>query len=118
MTPLPGVTPLKPGSATLPFFGIQPEILDPQTGHVITERECKGVLVLKTPWPSMARTVHNNHQRYLSAYMRPYPGYYFTGDECYRDQDGYYWIIGRVDGTSLPPCPRSTRLTCHSAQMC
>jgi acetyl-CoA synthetase len=97
LTPLPGVTPLKPGSATLPFFGIQPEILDPQTGHVITERECKGVLVLKTPWPSMARTVYNNHQRYLSAYMRPYPGYYFTGDECYRDQDGYYWIIGRVD---------------------
>ncbi len=53
----------------------------------------------------MARTVYNNHQRYLSAYMRPYPGYYFTGDECYRDQDGYYWIIGRVDGTLHVSCP-------------
>jgi len=100
VTPLPGVTPMKPGSATKPFFGIELELLDPQNGTVIPEesgKEQSGVLCVKQPWPSLTRTVHNNHERYMNTYLRPYPGYYFTGDGCTRDADGYYWITGRVD---------------------
>ncbi|KDE09541.1 acetyl-coenzyme A synthetase [Microbotryum lychnidis-dioicae p1A1 Lamole] len=97
ITPLPGATKTKPGSATLPFFGIKPVLLDPTTGKVITGNEKEGVLAVAQPWPSIARTVYGDHQRYLETYLKPYPGYYFTGDGAGRDHDGYYWIRGRVD---------------------
>ena len=97
MTPLPGATKLKPGCATLPFFGIQPAILDKETGNEIDDIEADGILVLKRPWPGMARTVFGDHQRYLQTYMHVYRGYYFTGDGAKRDKDGFYWITGRVD---------------------
>jgi len=96
LTSLPGATPMKPGSATLPFFGIDFEVLDKE-GNVRTGNSVDGVLCVKNPWPGMARTIFGNHERYLNVYMRPYPGYYFTGDGCYRDKDGYYWVTGRVD---------------------
>jgi acetyl-CoA synthetase len=95
ITPLPGVTALKPGSATLPFFGVQPEILD-STGTVLTG-EASGLLVIAKPWPGQARSVYGDHQRFVDVYFKPYPGYYFTGDGVRRDKDGYYWITGRVD---------------------
>ena len=100
VTPLPGCTPLKPGSATLPFFGVDLALLDPQSGKelpFVKGEESHGVLCVKQPWPSITRTVHNNHERYMNTYLRPYPGYYFTGDGCTRDGDGYFWITGRVD---------------------
>ncbi|KAI7855293.1 acyl-activating enzyme [Circinella umbellata] len=99
ISPLPGVTPTKAGSATLPFFGIKPVILDPTTGQEmkITSDEDTGVLAITQPWPSMARTIHNNHSRFLDTYLKPYPGHYFCGDGASRDSDGYYWIRGRVD---------------------
>lgn len=101
-SPLAEATETKPGSATLPFFGIEPCLLDPTTGQVI-EGPGSGVLVLKRPWPSMARTIYGDHKRYLENYFKPYPGYYFTGDGARRDSDGYYWIKGRVDGQSPVP---------------
>mmetsp|Transcript_11965 Transcript_11965/g.30504 ORF Transcript_11965/g.30504 Transcript_11965/m.30504 type:complete len:292 (+) Transcript_11965:196-1071(+) len=100
VTPLPGCTPLKPGSATLPFFGIELEILDPHTGQVVPAKEGEeqhGVLCVKRPWPGITRTVYGNHERYMNTYLRPYKGFYFTGDGATRDKDGYYWITGRVD---------------------
>ncbi|ETO19396.1 acetyl-coenzyme a synthetase, partial [Reticulomyxa filosa] len=152
ITPLPGATDLKPGSVTLPFFGIEPALLNKETGEEIppqkgtwgdklingnkqssekdvqqkptekttdkttdkipdvtseknveksssssSEEEQDGILVIKRPWPGMARTVYGAHDRYLNTYMKPYPGYYFTGDGAKRDKDGYYWITGRVD---------------------
>ena len=97
ITPLSGVTPTKPGSASLPFFGIAPAIIDPVTGEELVGNDVEGVLALKQPWPSMARSVWNSHSRYMETYMHPYPGYYFTGDGAGRDSDGYYWIRGRVD---------------------
>ncbi len=97
LTPLPGATVLKPGSATRPFFGIEPIILDPQTGQEITTMEAEGVLCMKESWPSMMRGVYENPDRFLSAYFADYKGYYFSGDGCKRDADGYYWITGRVD---------------------
>jgi len=97
MTPQANITPLKPGSCTFPFYGIEPILLDPQTGQPIEGTSVHGVLAFKTPWPGMARTCFKNHDRYLSVYLQPYKGYYFTGDSAYRDQDGYYWITGRVD---------------------
>jgi len=96
LTPLPGATPTKPGSCTFPFFGIQVEVLTPE-GKILQGNGVEGVLVVSSPWPSIARTIFNNHQRYLSTYMTSYPGYYFTGDGVIRDKDGYYWISGRVD---------------------
>ncbi|PLW24613.1 hypothetical protein PCANC_13849 [Puccinia coronata f. sp. avenae] len=96
ITPLAGATETKPGSATLPFFGIEPCLLEPTTGEVV-EGPGSGVLALKRPWPSMARTIYGDHKRYLETYFKPYPGYYFTGDGAGRDSDGYYWIKGRVD---------------------
>jgi acetyl-CoA synthetase len=96
-TPLPGAIPTKPGSATVPFFGIDLAILDPHTGKELTGNDVEGVLAIRRPWPSMMRTIYGTHERFLNGYMRPYPGYYFTGDGCYRDKDGYYWIRGRVD---------------------
>ncbi|KAG1467948.1 hypothetical protein G6F56_004120 [Rhizopus delemar] len=97
VAPLPGATPTKPGSATLPFFGINPTILDATTGKVLEGSDVTGVLAISQPWPSMARTVYNNHNRFLDTYLNPYKGYYFTGDGASRDKDGYIWIRGRVD---------------------
>jgi acetyl-CoA synthetase len=97
LTSLPACTPTKPGAASLPFFGVQPMLLDKDNGSIVEGNSVQGVLVIKHPWPGMARTVFGNHERYLNVYMRPYGGYYFTGDGCVRDKDGYYWITGRVD---------------------
>ncbi len=97
ITPLPGAWGTKPGSATLPFFGIQPVILEPETGKEIPETEASGVLAIKHPWPGQMRTLYNAHQRFEETYFDMYKGYYFTGDGCRRDADGYYWITGRVD---------------------
>ncbi|KAI8335989.1 acetyl-coenzyme A synthetase [Choanephora cucurbitarum] len=97
VTPLPGATATKPGSATFPFFGINPVILDPVSGKVLEGNDVSGVLAISQPWPSIARSVYNNHHRYLDTYLKPYRGYYFTGDGARRDQDGYIFIEGRVD---------------------
>ena len=95
ITPLPGATALKPGSATRPFFGVKPELLDTE-GNVI-EGEGEGALVLSMSWPSQIRTVYKNHDRFEDTYFSAFPGKYFTSDGCKRDADGYYWITGRVD---------------------
>jgi len=95
ITPLPGATDLKPGSATLPFFGIQPKILD-NDGHEL-DGEAEGLLTISTPWPGQARSLYGDHQRFIDTYYKNYPGYYFTGDGARRDKEGYYWITGRVD---------------------
>ena len=97
ITPLPGATTTKPGSATLPFFGIQPVVLDPSSGEEMSDEECEGVLAIKDSWPGQMRTVFGDHDRFVSTYFNDYKGYYFTGDGCRRDKDGYYWITGRVD---------------------
>ena len=97
ITPLPGCTPLKPGSATFPFFGIKPVILDPQSGEELEGNGVSGVLAMKEPWPGQMRTVYGDHERFENTYFQQYKGYYFTGDGCRRDEDGYYWITGRVD---------------------
>ncbi|KAM9895738.1 hypothetical protein OXX79_007905 [Metschnikowia pulcherrima] len=97
IAPIAGVTPNKPGSASLPFFGIDACLIDPVSGQEITGNDVEGVLAIRNTWPSMARTVYNNHQKYMDTYLRPYPGYYFTGDGAARDHDGFYWIRGRVD---------------------
>jgi acetyl-CoA synthetase len=95
ITPLPGATALKPGSATHPFFGVIPQIVD-ATGKVL-EGACEGNLVIAQSWPGQMRTVFGDHERFLQTYFSAYPGKYFTGDGCRRDGDGYYWITGRVD---------------------
>ncbi|HUW74596.1 MAG TPA: acetate--CoA ligase [Methyloceanibacter sp.] len=95
ITPLPGATKLKPGSATLPFFGVQPAIVDAD-GNIL-EGEAAGNLVILDAWPGMMRTVYGDHQRFVETYFSTYKGKYFTGDGCRRDADGYYWITGRVD---------------------
>ena len=92
-----GITPTKPGSATLPFFGIEPAIIDPVSGEEIHGNDVEGVLAFKQSWPSMARTVFGSHKRYLDTYLNVYKGYYFTGDGAARDHEGFYWIRGRVD---------------------
>ncbi|MFS4436747.1 acetate--CoA ligase [Paracoccaceae bacterium GXU_MW_L88] len=97
ITPLPGAIPEKPGSATLPFFGVQPEVLEPESGKIIEETEAEGVLAIKDSWPGQMRTVWGDHQRFKDTYFQQYKGYYFSGDGCRRDEDGYYWITGRVD---------------------
>jgi acetyl-CoA synthetase len=96
ISPLPGATPLKPGSATLPFFGVEPVVLDDK-GNEVQGNGVSGLLAIKHPWPGMARTIQNDHNRFVDTYLRPFPGYYITGDGCRRDEDGYYWITGRVD---------------------
>ena len=105
----------------MPFFGIEPAILNPNTGEVCASNpfylllsfyffqelkgnNVEGVLVLKHPWPSIARTIYQDHKRYLETYMQPYPGYFYTGDGAARDEDGYIWIKGRVDGGLGFPC--------------
>ncbi len=95
ITPLPGATNLKPGSASKPFFGIQPAIVD-ENGKEL-EGECQGNLVMKHPWPGQMRSVYGDHKRFIETYFSQYPGMYFSGDGCKRDADGYYWITGRVD---------------------
>jgi acetyl-CoA synthetase len=96
ITPLPGATRLKAGSATFPFFGVQPVLLDDQ-GKEITGNPAAGNLCIKAPWPSMMRTVYGDHDRFIETYFKLYPGYYFSGDGARRDEEGYYWITGRVD---------------------
>lgn len=97
ITPLAGVTPTKPGSASLPFFGIDPAIIDPVSGAEISGNDVEGVLAFRQAWPSMARTVWGSHKRYMDTYLNVYKGYYFTGDGAGRDHEGFYWIRGRVD---------------------
>ena len=95
ITPMPFATPLKPGSASKPFFGIEPQVVS-ESGEVL-EGEASGILVLARSWPGQMRTLYNNHERFIEAYFLTYPGKYFTGDGVKRDSDGYYWITGRVD---------------------
>ncbi|KAF9922947.1 acetyl-CoA synthetase [Linnemannia zychae] len=97
ITPLPGAIATKPGSATFPFFGIDLAILDPVSGKEFVGNDVTGVLAVKRPWPSIARTIYGDHRRFLETYLKPYHGYYFTGDGASRDKDGYIWIRGRVD---------------------
>jgi len=96
ITPLPGATPCKPGSATLPFFGIEPVLVD-EAGKVLEGNGVAGNLCLAAPWPGQARSIWGDHARFVQTYFAAYPGLYFTGDGCRRDEDGYYWITGRVD---------------------
>ncbi len=96
ITPLPGATALKPGSATKPFFGVTPALVDTE-GNVIDDVEASGNLVITTSWPGQIRTVYGDHQRVIDTYYSTYKGFYFTGDGARRDADGYYWITGRVD---------------------
>ncbi len=97
ITPLPGAIPTKPGSATLPFFGVEPVILDAESGKELTGSPAEGVLAIKDSWPGQMRTVWGDHDRFEATYFQQYKGYYFSGDGCRRDEDGYYWITGRVD---------------------
>lgn len=95
ITPLPGAIDLKPGSATLPFFGVEPCLVDDQGNEL--EGEASGALCIKRPWPGMMRTVYGDHQRFVDTYFKMFPGKYFSGDGARRDADGYYWITGRID---------------------
>ncbi len=97
ITPLPGATETKPGSATVPFFGVKPAVLEPESGKLIEGNPAEGVLCIADSWPGQMRTVWGDHQRFMETYFQQYKGYYFTGDGCRRDEDGYYWITGRVD---------------------
>lgn len=105
ITGLSGTTPMKPGSASFPFFGIELAVLEPTVegspgGAAIKIKEgndVSGILAIKDHWPGMVRTVQGDHVRFMNTYLTPYPGFYFAGDGCYRDKDGYYWITGRVD---------------------
>jgi acetyl-CoA synthetase len=96
ITGLAGCTPMKPGSGSLPFFGVQPCVVD-EAGNELEGNGVTGRLCMKASWPGMMRTVYGDHQRFVQTYLTTYPGKYFTGDGCHRDQDGYYWITGRVD---------------------
>lgn len=119
ISPLPGATPLKPGSATRPFFGIQPALLDEQ-GHEL-EGEAEGNLVIKDSWPGQMRSIWGDPQRFIETYFSMYPGYYFAGDGARRDSDGYYWITGRVDdvlnvsGHRLGTAEVESALVAHTA---
>ena len=97
ITPLPGATPPKPGSATLPFFGVEPVVVDRRRHASSRATTCAATSASRRPWPGQARTLYGDHQRFRETYFSRYPGYYFTGDGCLRDEDGYYWITGRVD---------------------
>jgi acetyl-CoA synthetase len=96
ISPLPGAVPTKPGSATLPFFGVEPVLVDEQ-GRELESNGVRGNLCLRGSWPGQARTLYGDHARFREVYFTQYPGRYFTGDGCRRDEDGYYWITGRVD---------------------
>ena len=95
ITPLPGATPMKPGSATRPFFGVEPSLVDADGNEL--EGATSGNLCINRSWPGMMRSLYGDHQRFIETYLTTYPGKYFTGDGCRRDEDGYYWITGRVD---------------------
>jgi acetyl-CoA synthetase len=97
MTPLPGVAPIKPGSCSFPFFGVDPVLLDPDSGNPVEFPGQEGALFIKKPWPAMMRTVYGDHQRFIDTYFSRIPGMYFTGDGAKKDEDGYFWIIGRID---------------------
>jgi len=119
ITPVPGATPLKPGSATHPFFGVQPAIVDNE-GNIL-EGAAEGSLVIIHPWPGQIRTVYGNHQRLVDTYFSAFPGMFFTGDGARRDADGYYWITGRVDdvlivsGHNLGTAELESALVLHPA---
>jgi acetyl-CoA synthetase len=120
ITPLPGATPCKPGSATLPFFGVRPVIVD-EAGKVLGGNDVSGNLCLAGSWPGQARTIYGDHARFRETYFSRFPGLYFTGDGCRRDQDGYYWITGRVDdvlnvaGHRLGTAEIESALVAHAA---
>jgi len=95
ITPLPGANASKPGSATSPFFGVRPEVVD--ASGAVLDGACEGNLVIADSWPGQMRTVYGDHERFMQTYFSTFPGKYFTGDGCRRDSDGYYWITGRVD---------------------
>jgi acetyl-CoA synthetase len=120
ITPLPGATPTKPGSATLPFFGVRPVIVD-EAGKVLEGNDVSGNLCLSGSWPGQARTIYGDHSRFKETYFSRFPGLYFTGDGCRRDQDGYYWITGRVDdvlnvaGHRLGTAEIESALVAHAA---
>jgi acetyl-CoA synthetase len=95
ITPLPGATPLKPGTATLPFFGIQPEVVD--DGGTPVKKGSGGKLIIRKPWPSMLRGIWRDPKRFRETYWSEVAGAYFTGDGCRQDKDGYFWIVGRID---------------------
>lgn len=97
ISPLPGCTPLKPGSATLPFFGISPVLVDPHSGCILDGNSVEGALAIRSSWPGQARSVFGDHSRFEKTYLSPYKGLYFTGDGAFRDIDGFYWITGRID---------------------
>ena len=97
MTPIPGATPTKPGSATFPFFGVQPQLVDPESGKVLEDVEAEGALCMIDSWPGQMRSVFGDHERFVQTYFSQYKGKYFTGDGARRDKDGYYWITGRID---------------------
>lgn len=97
ISPLPGATPTKPGSATFPLYGVSPVILHPETGTLIEGNGVDGVLAINQPWPGQMRTIYGDHKRFEETYFQQYKGYYFTGDGCRRDENGYFWITGRVD---------------------
>lgn len=97
ITPIPGVTPTKPGSATFPFFGVNPVLVKPETGEEILGNGVEGALCLRGSWPGQARTIYKDHARFVETYFTHYKGLYFTGDGCRRDENGYYWITGRID---------------------
>uniref|UniRef100_A0A3B5Q637 Acetyl-coenzyme A synthetase n=1 Tax=Xiphophorus maculatus TaxID=8083 RepID=A0A3B5Q637_XIPMA len=119
LTPLPAATPLKPGSATFPFFGVEPTILNEHGEEV--EGEAEGYLVFRKPWPGIMRTVYENHERFENTYFKKFPGFYVTGDGARRDKDGYFWITGRIDdmlnvsGHLLSTAEVEAALTLHSA---
>jgi acetyl-CoA synthetase len=96
IAPFPGAIPTKPGSATKPFYGVKPVVLSPE-GQVQESTRAEGVLCIADSWPGQMRTVYGDHDRFVQTYFTQYKGYYFTGDGCRRDEDGYYWITGRVD---------------------
>ncbi|MBT4155743.1 MAG: AMP-binding protein, partial [Candidatus Marinimicrobia bacterium] len=96
ITPLPGATPTKPGSATFPFFGIEPVLLS-EDGQEIEGNGVSGLLAIKSSWPGQMRTIYGDQDRFIKTYFKQFPGYYLTGDGAKRDKDGYYWITGRVD---------------------
>jgi len=120
ITPLPGATPCKPGSATLPFFGVDPVVVDEQ-GNELAGNGVSGNLCLRHSWPGQARTIYGDHSRFQETYFSRYPGLYFTGDGCRRDEDGYYWITGRVDdvlnvsGHRLGTAEVESALVAHAA---
>jgi acetyl-CoA synthetase len=119
IAPIPGAVKMKPGSASLPFFGVMPAIVD--TNGKVIEGPGEGTLVITHPWPGQMRTVYGNHQRFIETYFSAFPGMYFTGDGARRDEDGYYWITGRVDdvlivsGHNLGTAEIESALVLHEA---